>query len=275
MSQSRTVYLPLATYPDALPDGPVGHAVRYAAAFGNRLAVTAFSVDLPPVYSPMGGVVMDLSSLVREAEARSAAECKRLEAIVQGAASKGQTIDFVQRQVPGSSLHAAAEEARYADLTVLPWTDDAGPRDLAEAVIFGAGRPVILVPEGKATAETGHLAIAWDGSRVAARALADALPLMAGAKVTVLTVRGEKPVGEGVGARLAAGLAASGWEAAAQDVALDGRPIGVALQEAALAAGAGLLAMGGFGHSRLRDMVLGGATKGVLADLRMPVLLSH
>lgn len=275
MPHSRAVYLPLATYPDALADGPVGHAVRFASGFGGRLIATAFSVDLPPVYSPLGGVVMDLSSLVREAEARSVAECKRLEAVVRGAASAGQAVDFAQRQASGSSLTAAAEEARYADLTVLPWVRDSGARDLAEAVIFGAGRPVILVPEGGAVTDSGHLAIAWDGSRVAARALADALPLKPWTQISVLTVRGEKPVGEGVGARLAAALAAGGLTAAALDVALDGRPIGVALQEAAQGAGAGLLAMGGFGHSRLRDMVLGGATKGVLADLRMPVLLSH
>jgi nucleotide-binding universal stress UspA family protein len=59
------------------------------------------------------------------------------------------------------------------------------------------------------------------------------------------------------------------------DIALDKRSISTALQEAALSEGAKLLAMGGFGHSRLRDFVLGGATKGVLSDLRLPLLLSH
>ncbi|MBU0835206.1 MAG: universal stress protein [Alphaproteobacteria bacterium] len=62
---------------------------------------------------------------------------------------------------------------------------------------------------------------------------------------------------------------------AAQNISLDDRPVAVALQESALRAGANMLVMGAFGHSRIRDFILGGATKGVLADLRMPVLLSH
>ncbi len=65
------------------------------------------------------------------------------------------------------------------------------------------------------------------------------------------------------------------YRANAVDLTLDGKSIATALQEAALAEGLQLLAMGGFGHSRLHDFILGGATKGVLADLRLPVLLSH
>ncbi len=276
MSIVRTVFLPLATYPDALPDAPVRNAVGFAAGFGGRLAVTAFSVDLPPVYSPLAGAVLDVSSLVREVEDRSNAECTRLEALVREAAAPGQVVAFSKLRVNGSPLGAAGEEARYADLTVVPWVAESSvPVDMAEAVVFGAGRPAILVPETAKAAGTPHLAIAWDGSRVAARALADALPLMPWARVSVLTVHGEKPVGKEAGARLASALAAAGWQADAQDIALEGRSIGAALQEAAVAAGAGLLAMGGFGHSRLRDLVLGGATKGVLSDLRMPVLMSH
>jgi nucleotide-binding universal stress UspA family protein len=91
----------------------------------------------------------------------------------------------------------------------------------------------------------------------------------------VLTVRDEKPVGPGIGERLAAALAQGGLDAVARDVQAGGRSIGAALQEAAAEAGAGMLVMGGFGHSRFRDLILGGATKGVLTDLRMPVLLSH
>ncbi len=74
---------------------------------------------------------------------------------------------------------------------------------------------------------------------------------------------------------LAASLDLRGYDAKAVDLTLDGRSIATALQDAAIAQGAQLLAMGGFGHSRMRDFILGGATKGVLGDLRLAVLLSH
>lgn len=91
-----------------------------------------------------------------------------------------------------------------------------------------------------------------------------------------MTVHDEKALnGTGLAQTLASYLNLRGYEANAVDLTLDGRSIATALQEAALAEGAQLLAMGGFGHSRLRDFILGGATKGVLADLRLPVLLSH
>jgi nucleotide-binding universal stress UspA family protein len=280
MTAHRSAYLPLATFPEAVSDEPVRAAVQFVAAVGSSLHVTAFSVDLPPMYSPMGGVLLDVGSLVSAAEERSAAECSRVQAVVTASAGPELPVDFGIRRVQGAAWAVAAGEARYHDLAVLPWSpEQVAAREMIEAVIFGSGRPAIVVPPvaGAAPSVLNHVAIGWDGSRVAARALADALMLLPeGARITVLTVTNEKPLDRpDLGAAIAAGLARSGYAATPVDVALGGKGIGVALQEAALAAGAQMLAMGGFGHSRFRDMVLGGATKGVLADLRMPVLLSH
>ena len=103
------------------------------------------------------------------------------------------------------------------------------------------------------------------------------MPLMAGdTRVTVLTVQDEKQLaGESIAEALADSLRGRGMDAQSRDIALGDRTIATALQESALAAGADLLVMGGFGHSRLRDFILGGATSGVFEDLRLPVLLSH
>jgi nucleotide-binding universal stress UspA family protein len=143
--------------------------------------------------------------------------------------------------------------------------------------VFGAGVPVILVPPSTAASSIDHIAVAWDGSRVAARALCDALPLLAaGGRVSVVTVQGEKSLsGSSMAQTLTASLERRGYTANTVNITLEGRTIAKALQDAALSEGAQLLAMGGFGHSRLRDFILGGATKGVLSDLRMAVLLSH
>jgi len=92
----------------------------------------------------------------------------------------------------------------------------------------------------------------------------------------VLTVTDEKPLSKtDLAGALAAVLQRRGYAATAIHVAVGGRKIADALQDAALAEGAALLAMGGFGHSRLRDFILGGATVGVLRNLTVPTLLSH
>src|SRR5690606_24619579 len=156
------------------------------------------------------------------------------------------------------------------DWTIVGWEAKNHPScDIAEAVIFGSGRPVIILPQGKAPAALDHIAIAWDGSRAAARALGHAARLLAGAKaLKELTVLDEKPLQEeNAGQRLAGELKRRGLPVSFKAIRAEDRPIDTTLQDHALEAGADLLVMGAFGHSRLRDFVLGGATKGVLIDL--------
>jgi nucleotide-binding universal stress UspA family protein len=276
---SRIAYIPLNTYPEAASDGAVLASVGFAASLGCGLHVSTFSVDIPPVASPMGGLLINIDGMVQAAEERSKAECERLKALIEGVSkSKPATQIVNHRLVLGAALGTAATEARYFDLALVPWTGETlAEQDMAQSLVFDSGVPVFLVPPSTATGPVNHIAIAWDESRVAARALADALRLLpAGGKVSVLTVQDEKALsGTGLAQTLAASLDLRGYEAKAAYLTLDGRNIATTLQDAAIAEGAQLLAMGGFGHSRLRDFILGGATKGVLADLRLPVLLSH
>jgi nucleotide-binding universal stress UspA family protein len=172
----------------------------------------------------------------------------------------------------------AAIRARYFDLNLLGW--EAGSevsRMVAEAVVFGSGKPTILFPATADVPAFDHVAIAWDGSRVAARAVTDArLFLERAYRVSVITAVDEKPLKDAdVGERLAEGLRTRGLNAEAVSVMAGDRPIAPTLQEEAKEKGCGLLVMGGYGHSRLRDFVLGGATEGILADLSMSVLVSH
>lgn len=271
--------MPLFTYPEPSPEPAIRAAVGLATAQGLGLDVSLLAVDVPPVASWFGSAILDVDGLSRAVEVRSRQDCARLQALIEGLASPGDAPVVAVRTLPmGAAALAAAVEARHHDAAVLPWSGEAtAERDMAEALVFGAGVPVVLVPKGAPAPAIDHLAVGWDGSRVAARALADALRLFPGvARITVLTVRDEKPLAaQDIAARLVAALARRGHAAEAVSVPLAGQPIAVALQEAAAAAGAQLLAMGAFGHSRLRDFVLGSATAGVLADLRMPVLLSH
>ena len=143
-------------------------------------------------------------------------------------------------------------------------------------MVFGSGRPVVLMPETFDTGAFDHVAIAWDGSRVAARAAADAHPFLARAgKVSVLTVADEKKLTVEDGEWLADALRRSGVDATAVVLHGMGAAVAATLQEGARRRGCGLLVMGGYGHSRVRDFVIGGATEGVLKTLTLPVMLSH
>jgi len=172
----------------------------------------------------------------------------------------------------------AGEHARYYDFSLVGW--EAGnitSQATAEAVVFGSGRPTILLPELVDISAIDHVAIAWDGSRVAARAVADAQAFLKRAdRVSVLTVVDEKPLKEKAAhERLASALRQRGIEAEAVSIRGQDCPVAQTLQETAIERDCQLLVMGGYGHSRLRDFVLGGATQGVLFNLLVPVLLSH
>lgn len=279
MSPVRLAYMPLITYPDAAPDGAVEAGLAFSTSIGCELHATTFAVEIPRVSSSIGGMLINIPDMIRTTEENSQSRCRNLHTLLNEKASAAIKVHCATRQSePGSMGDKAAEEARYFDLALLPWSKETPVvSDFSQTVVFGAGRPSILVPSGVKSVPLKHVAIAWDASRVAARALADAMPLLPeGCRITVLTVQDEKPLpGKGLAEALAASLQRRGFRAEAQSVALGRGKIAQALQEAALNSGAQMLAMGGFGHSRIRDFVLGGATKGVFADLRLPILLSH
>jgi nucleotide-binding universal stress UspA family protein len=271
---NRIAYIPLDTHPEAAPDAAVLAATGWAKALGCGIHVATFAVDIPPASVP-GGALIGAEGMARAIEERSRKECDRLRALIEGT---GADAMVTTRTVPFGSAADRLAEARHFDLSILPWQPgSASGADLAQALVFGSGRPVILVPPLATAAMPSHIALAWDGSRVAARALGDALALIAPeARVTVLTV--EQP-GKSGGADLAGGLAAAlarrGYPAEAVTLPSGPGSVAAALQEAARSRGAELLVMGGFGHSRLRDFILGGVTQGIFAELDMPVLLSH
>lgn len=277
--QARTAYLPISTHPETVPDDSIIAAVGFAASLGCALHVTTFAVDIPQLRSPLGSLLLDIPGLVRTAEEKSRADCLRLQGLVHEAARLHPNADVTIREIVlGGALDAAAAEARYYDLCVLPWTGETlAAQEMAQAVVFGSGRPVILVPPSARPAPLEHIAVAWDASRVAARALWDALALVPeNCRITVLTIRDEKPLSApDLAASLATMLGKRGYAAKPLDIMLGDKTIAEALQDAAMEAGAQILVMGGFGHSRLRDFILGGATQGVFRDLRLPVLLTH
>lgn len=184
--------------------------------------------------------------------------------------------------VRDGGIAQVTELARYANLTV---TGQAAPdaeeefsgEELIHELLLGSGRPVLVVPHAPLAGDFGHrIAVAWNGSREASRAVADAMPLLRHAeRVAVLLAKTvERP---GTADLIHAHLARNGIVADIQaiDAAASDHAAGAVLLAEADAFGADLLVMGGYGRSRMRELVLGGATRHVLQHLPIPALMSH
>ncbi len=272
--------LPLVTYPDPISPHVTSNAVVVAKQLEAELHALAVNADIPHVSNALSKFLLNTPELIRQANARSRKNGEDILRIVTDQAKLANVRLVSDRAATSLPLlgDLAANRARYFDFALIGWeAANESTHTLAEDVIFGSGRPAILLPELVKPAMFNHVAIAWDGSRVAARAVADATPLLRRAsKISVLTITDEKTLPEDdPGARLAMGLRARGLSAEAHAVLSDGSDVAVTLQENAIQLGATLLVMGGYGHTRVRDFVLGGATDGILRDLRLPILISH
>ena len=175
--------------------------------------------------------------------------------------------------------------ARYADLAVLGQlnpdrveTELIPPRP--EQVALASGRPVLIVPYAGRFDNVGRrIVIAWNSTREAARAVSDAMPFLESADlVNVLTIdprEGPDGHGELPGADIAVHLARHGVKAQIERTVSAGLPVGEVLLSRIADLGADLLVMGAYGHSRVRELLLGGATRSVLRSMTLPVLMSH
>lgn len=272
--------MPLVTYPDPNSESSIVNGIEAATLVDAAIHCLALQADIPPVANPLARVLINLPEMIESAERLSAGHGTRLLEFAQTrAAGAGRTVttDCVKGHLPLLG-NVAAEQSRYFDLSLVGWSvANPGARLVAEAVLFGAGRPVLLLPEARTVSRLDRIVVAWDGGRVAARAVADARMFIERAtKVTVVTVVDEKPLQQSDPAHtLTARMRQAGIAAETATIRAAGAPIAQAIQRHAIEAGADLLVMGAFGHSRLREFVLGGATQGVLSDLRLPTLLSH
>lgn len=187
------------------------------------------------------------------------------------------------RSVSGAAVQVLPQHARYADLTVVGHggpeaDDDRHGYSFAEMMLFTVGRPIIIVPPEVLSTTLGRrIAIAWNSSRPAARAVADALPLVEMAmSTTVLTVNSESIERPGAPpqGRLVEHLRKHGGKVTATTLRVDHGSIGDTLQLQALASDADLLVAGAYGHPRIWENLLGGVTRDLLARQKMPILMS-
>jgi nucleotide-binding universal stress UspA family protein len=257
-------------------------ALELAHRFGARLtAVFSTYIPEPHAFLVMAGTAEYYTAHQRQRHERGAAMERLFHAELARANVEGEW-----HAPMGYANDVVPPFARLADLVVLGQPDADDPESFVadqfvEHVVLSAGRPALLVPSAGSFDRPGQrVLIAWDGSREATRALHDALPFLTQAdKVTLLTVdatRGEPPGYRIPGADIALTIARHGVQVDVREIADDSAtPVGDVLLSAAAGLQCDLLVMGAYAHSRLHEVILGGATRTILASMTLPVLLSH
>ena len=273
-------------------DGSARDAARLETALELARTVGAHLTGLCPLELllpadlafALGGYpeALALQSAVEQLQDQATARAAEIEAAFRAGLTRAG-VNGEWRTAPGPVGPAIAAAARHADLTVIGQDDPdhrvppAG-RHMIEDVLLAAGRPLLLLPyAGRFPVIGRNVLIAWTPTREAARAVGDALGLIEpAAQVTVLTVAragGEDAV---PGAEIAAHLARHGLAVTAARSVGDGQVHEAdMLLSYAADIGADLLVMGGYGHSRVRELTLGGVTRSVLRHMTLPVLMSH
>lgn len=257
----KSIFLLAPAETAVVGSGPVAFAISMAKAYGASL--TVFSVAL------------DVTTPGRNTDAAGV-----IAALQNAADVAGVSCSLIAEHSHALGVNqVVAEHARLHDISIVG-SQDIGllnERMLAEYLMFESGRPVIVVPQTHATPYTlGALAVAWDNTPAAGRALGDAIALLAPERVHFLTIVGEKEFPTDLdSAALVTATGKRGIKADYVKAALFGRSIASALQEEAAATGSEMLVMGAYGHSRLRRFMLGSATADILQRSTMPTLLSH
>lgn len=247
--------------------------------------LTVLAIAQPPTLIYGTGLDSGAEFIVQEIEASKA----RIEAAAVRArarlAANGISDDIrLISEMASSVAGQVARHARYADLTLTGQPDeeayDPALLDALEGGLFDSGRPMLMVPArwgGKPLAR--NILVAWDSGREAARAVADAMPLLVQAdQVTLACVEpevGGDGHGEEPGADIATALARNGAKVTVDTIASAGQSISDTLLTKAEDIGADLIVMGGYSHSRFRETLFGGVTREMIEDAETPLLLSH
>lgn len=264
---------------DPQPQRAVPFAISFANAFDAHVTAAA-PVIVPAIPSyAIAEIPGDLLQGLRE-EGRAAAR-KELETFEAAARLGGLNADSVVLEgVTEGAGQQLAGLARHFDLTVIRQggAREAGGQDmLIEALLFASGRPVLIAPYIQSRpAAFDRILVAWDGGAAAARAIGDAMPVLRRAKKVELLVvdNGRAPAVDLPGFNITRHLARHAISAELRRIHNVG-DVANSLLSYAADVDADMLVMGGYGHSRLREFVLGGATRGILASMTIPILMAH
>lgn len=277
MYKKLLVHIPTERSPRPAIDGSISLALTCGADL-EAIAVGYESVNDVPFVAEGGVALAPLFTAQHEQaieRAKAALEVFEFEA-------KAAKITHKTRAIGASFAEAAdiiGATARLSDLTIVSQpepTQAASDNAMPPELLLRAGGPVLVIPYTfRGALEAGRIGILWDGGRLAARAVRDAMPLISRANaLTILTVN--EPVStEASPDRLAARLAKLGLPAKTLSIQSDRSDIQRMILSAAADDGLDLLVMGGYGHSRLHEVILGGVTRDMFQAMTVPTLMSH
>ncbi|HET7766396.1 MAG TPA: universal stress protein [Burkholderiales bacterium] len=224
--------------------------------------------------------ILEAAQEQRRGEAAGAAEAEFRSAAARYGGAKAEW-----RASRADAQHAVQLNARYSDLVIVGQRDrDTEPEagvapEFVDELVLSCGRPVLLVPYAGRFRDVGRrVLVAWNASAEAARAVADALPLLERAERVDVIVFESGPRtdhGEEPGADAALYLARHGVKATVSRYGIPDVDVGSQILTRAADLSVDLIVMGAYGHSRLRELVLGGATRTILESMTVPVLMSR
>jgi nucleotide-binding universal stress UspA family protein len=213
-----------------------------------------------------------------ECKARAKAATARFEASARGAALSAESRVLEASETGAGEMFASL--ARRYDISVIaqPRSDDPASQIILEGALFGSGRPVLVVPYiQKDALRLNRVLLCWDGSRSAARAFADATPFLERSKnIEIITIATKDDNRSEIsGADIAHHLARHKLKVDLKRIVAPDTDVPNTILSHAADSSTDLIVMGGYGHSRLREFVLGGATRGILGSMTVPTLMSH
>jgi len=255
-------------------------AISLAGACEAHVLGLAFAYEPVIPGAVMGGIPPEFIEAQRsEAHGKAKAAADRFEERARRAG-----ISYEHR-ILSASLSAAADQlgrlARRFDLVVLgqPEREETVPEEVVdEGALFESGRPVIFVPFIHRTGvKLDRVMVCWDGGRAATRAVADSLPLLKKARQVevVIVANGRAKSDEVPGIDLGQHLARHGLKVEVKRITSPDIDVASTILSYAADSSADMIVMGGYGHSRLREFVLGGVTRGILQSMTVPILMSH
>ena len=263
------------------PNDPAGdYAITVANAFEAHVLGVAFAYEPVIPGTVMGGIPPEFIESQRvESDSKARAATTRFEAAAKRAGISAESL------IMSASVSGAADRlgrlARRFDLVVAGQAE--GDKSVAdevvdEGVLFESGRPVIFVPFiQKAGLKLDRVMVCWDGSRAATRAVADSMPFLQKAKqVEIVMVASKAGKNDEIpGVDLGQHLARHGLKVDVKRITSPDIDITSTILSYAADTSTDMIVMGGYGHSRLREFILGGVTRGILETMTVPVLMSH
>ena len=258
----------------------IDFAVSVAGTFEAHLFGLAFEYELVVPGSVFGGVQASVIAAARAAAEKAAADAvAHFNEVTRRPGFSSNSHVLSAR--PNEAAEQFAQIARCFDLSIVAQVEpeEWAPDELiVKAALFDSGRPMLVVPYiQQGGLKLDRVLVCWDGSRNASRAIADALPFLARAKaIDVLVVGQGRDRGDEIpGADIAQHLARHGLNINLKRIVAPDSDVANTILSYAANSSADLIVMGGYGHSRLREFVLGGATRGILQTMTVPTLMSH